>query len=105
MKLPSHVYSQLGPVPVVAVAGLLLKDDPVFGHWDPVKRQVEVDPSACDAARVATLYHEVVHLALGDAGAADAFNQDQQEVICNAVGTYLAAATLAGYLKLCEPRE
>jgi Zn-dependent peptidase ImmA (M78 family) len=100
VKLPLSIYSQLGPVPVVFVKGLLEapSEEKAFGKWDEIKRQIEIDPSACDVAQLCTLFHELSHVALTDSGQVHNFTDQQQEVICDMIGTYLAAATLAGYI-------
>ncbi len=101
--IPSSVFSQLGPVPVVPLEGMLAAgEERSFGHWDEVNRKIDYDPSACPAAQLFTLFHEMMHLALADSGAVHNFTDKQQEIICDAAGGYLAAATLAGYLKLPE---
>jgi Zn-dependent peptidase ImmA (M78 family) len=102
VRLPKAIFSQLGPVPVVATKGMLeaASEERAFGRWDEINRKVEIDPSAIDAVQLATLFHEMMHVAMTDAGAVHHFTDQQQEIICDAAGTYLAAAVLAGYLKL-----
>lgn len=107
VKIPAFVWSQLGQIPVQLkpLPATDPKDDADFGGWEPVKRTIEVNSDLCDASKVSTLFHEMTHVALWDAGAHNIITADQQEVICDAVGSYLACAVRAGYLKLCVPKE
>lgn len=99
MKLPASVYSPLGPVPVTLATGLEGTEKmSTIGQWDPLARTIKIDAETCDATKLATLYHEVCHVALWDAGVV--ISDDVLESVCDAVGTYLAAATLAGYVTL-----
>lgn len=101
VKLPAFVYSQLGPVPVVLKPGLKNKaGDLLNGEWSDDDRVVSIDPGSCSATQLATLFHESIHIALTDSGLANAFNDEQQETLCCALGTYLAAACMNGYLVL-----
>ncbi len=101
MKLPKEVFSQLGPVPVVALKGLLeaKQEERAFGLWNEIERKIQYDPTACEGAQLSTVFHEMMHVALTDSGAVHLFTDQQQEIICDVVGTYLAASLLAGYLK------
>ena len=106
MKLPSRVWSQLGDVPVKLEAGMIEcanKDEAAYGKWNAVQRFITIDPSACDATQIATLFHEMVHLALWDAGVKFA-HEDAEETICDAIGSYMAGAVIAGYMKFGNPR-
>lgn len=105
MKLPKTVYSQLGPVPVVLTEGMIKTPELLaFGVWDEVQRQIKIDPAACDPAQLSTLFHEMLHIAMTDAGLNNTFTEQQAETVCDVGGSYLAAAVLAGYLKICSPR-
>lgn len=104
MKLPSKIWSQLGPIALNQKEGLLAKDekDAEFGSWDAIKREIQIDPTSCPAALLQTLCHEMIHVALWDAGVN--VPSETEEVICDAIGTYLAGASLAGYITLKVPK-
>jgi hypothetical protein len=107
MKLPSRVWSQLGPIKI-EVRTLTATDpqgEPDFGGWMPAKREIELHADLCDRTRLATLFHEMTHVALWDAGGENIFSEQQKEFICDAVGSYLAGAALAGFLVLRVPKE
>jgi hypothetical protein len=105
MRLPVSVYSQLGPVPVSLDDGIHAdKKEPAFGLFSGRDRSIRVDSGSSPENQLATLMHEVVHLALFDAGSNNVLSATQAEVVCDAVGTYLAAAIVAGYLKVAEPK-
>lgn len=106
MKIPAQVWSQLGPIEVrlVKVPNVDGKEDlDAYGRWDGGKRDIEVG-EACVSSQMQTLFHEMIHIALWDAGAHNAFTDDAKEVICDAVGTYLAGAALHGWLALKVPK-
>jgi hypothetical protein len=42
-----------------------------------------------------TLFHEMVHVVLSDAGLHNAFTEDQQEIICDVIATARVAEMLA----------
>jgi hypothetical protein len=105
MKLPTVVYSQLGPVTVTMDDGIHAdKKDPAFGMFSGRDRSIRVDSGSSPENQLATLMHEVVHLALFDAGSNNVLTATQAEVVCDAIGTYLAAAILAGYLRVGVPK-
>jgi hypothetical protein len=107
LKLPREVWSQLGAIPVQHVAGMIdhaNKEEAAYGRCNFVRRSISVDPSACEATQFATLFHEMVHLALWDAGV-KFVSEDHEETVCDAIGSYLAGAMIAGYVKLAVPRE
>jgi hypothetical protein len=107
VKLPNKVWSQLGPISidVKALTAPAPGADPDFGGWIPAKREIELHADLCARAAIATLFHEMTHVALWDAGGENIFNEQQKEFICDAVGSYLAGAALAGFLVLRVPKE
>jgi hypothetical protein len=107
MKLPAFVWSQLGRIPVEMkpLAAPTPQDLPDFGGWDPGPRSIEVNSNHCDASQLATLFHEMTHVALWDSGAHNVMTSDQQEVICDAIGAYFACAVQNGYVKLQVPKD
>lgn len=104
MKLPATVYSQIGPVAVSLDDRIHAdKKEPAFGLFCGRTRTIKVDSGSAPEIQLATLMHEVTHLALFDAGANNVLTATQAEVVCDALGTYLAAAVLAGYLRFGRP--
>lgn len=108
MKLPSQVFTHLGPVPVSLDGEMAQKekddDFSTYGLFCKQKRTVKVDAQSAPESQLSTLLHECVHIALWDAGTANILTDVQTEAVCDALGTYLAAAVIAGYLKLHVPR-
>lgn len=107
MKLPNKVWSQLGPVGirVKTLSAPAPGSDPDFGGWMPAKREIELHDDLCERAKMATLFHEMTHIALWDAGGENIFTEQQKEFICDVVGSYFAGSMVAGYLTLRVPKE
>jgi hypothetical protein len=101
-RMPAAVFSLLGPVAVSVEEATATDAELTLGTFDRVKRRIRLDAALAPAARLATLWHECTHVALWDAGADNSLTERQAEIVCDALGTYLAAATLAGYLTLNE---
>lgn len=94
--IPSEVFSVLGPIPVEQKDLLNDPVDPCLGKFRIGERLIFLDSSLSPASAWQTLWHEVVHVALCDAGIADKLHKaGLEENVCDALGTYLAAATRA----------
>jgi Zn-dependent peptidase ImmA (M78 family) len=91
--LPQEVFSVLGPVKVVEKA---MKK--YLGRWNLKNRVIKVNPTQSPIQQWQTLFHEMVHMALADSGAVNHLEHDMAESVCDAVGTYLAAALMDGCL-------
>lgn len=100
MTLPAAVYSHLGPVPVSLAEKIKGADWGMFWYGT---RRIDVLRDQCEAARLATLGHEVAHVMLYDAGAAHDLTPHQLERACDVFGAWLAAAIRAGYVTLQVP--
>jgi hypothetical protein len=74
-----------------------------FGLWLPGPREIQLDATAGNATQLQTLAHEMGHVALWDAGTTDILTSQQEEAVCNAMGSYLAAAIREGWIKLTTP--
>jgi hypothetical protein len=98
MKLPKHIWSALGPVPVVVTAALA-DDREALGLWDWRRRTVLLEPDADPVSKLQTFTHECVHVALTDAGAHNLLSTEMNELVADAVGSWLAAALLSGWLR------
>lgn len=96
-KLPSQLWSPLGPVRVQLVDRIkpLAKDAPDdvndFGQYDPNTRTISICKSLHPWAQWQTLHHEWVHMVFFDAGYHNAFEPNQIEGICDLIGTARAA--------------
>jgi hypothetical protein len=104
-EIPNEFFSVLGPIPVEQKSDLLEKDE-CYGAFGPSQRKILLDTSDGSTREHIwqSLWHEVTHLGIWDAGAHEGLTHDQEERICNAMGTYLAAMMAAGYLKVTTPR-
>jgi hypothetical protein len=107
MKLPARVWSQLGVLPVRAEPIALRAGQEVadFGEFMHMKREILINSDGGDATKLSTLFHEMAHVAIWDAGGANVLSDAQTEWVCDAIGSYLAGAVFAGYLKFSAPKE
>ena len=104
MRIPSEIYSHLGPVPVVPVENLA-KNENAHGVSKMLQRTIQIEPEQAPEAAWQTFFHEMAHFILWDAGLNNVLTDKQVEAICDATGTYLAAAQKAGYVKAGIPRK
>lgn len=95
--IPSQAFSHLGPVSVSSS-----KLEGLLGHFQPPSRTIELLEGQHTAQQWQTYWHECVHLALFDAGVK--LPEKAEESVCDALGTYLAAAVRAGFIKV-QPNE
>lgn len=94
--LPAWVSSQLGPIPVEMVDKKRKKNkDTTLGRYHMPDRRIEIDTKSAPIVQWQTLFHEWAHMVLCDAGLHNAFTPEQQEVICDAIGTARAVELLA----------
>ncbi len=93
-SLPDSIFTHLGPMPVLVVERI--NDDERRGECDVKERVVRLAAGYDPAAQWQTLGHELTHAVLWDAGAQHSLTERQTEIVCDAVGTWLAAAVLAG---------
>jgi hypothetical protein len=102
-RLPKALWSTQGAIPVTVVKGLM-KDKRAFGLFNLVERYVHIDKGCGDDTQLATLCHELVEVALWDSGLHNVIKPKLKEAVCDALGTYLASAANAGYIKLTVPK-
>lgn len=93
--IPSQVFSTLGPMPVQTA-----ELDGEMGRTNFLLRNVKLAPGMNPVSAWQTYWHEATHVALWDAGVHNALGSKVVENICDALGTYLAAAVCAGFLKV-----
>lgn len=95
--LPSAIWSPLGWVPVQIVKHIkpmsedAPKDIDDFGAFDPKRRVIEVLEDLDSWQRWQAFRHEWTHMVLYDAGLHNLYNDERQEILCDAIGTALAA--------------
>lgn len=105
--LPTQVFSVLGPVPVIHQKDLK-GDDPetaAQGSWSGQTREIHMDIDTYHPLRRwKTACHEMVHMMLEDGSVNEHFDSDDQEMICDAVGLWMAAAVARGFLKFDDTK-
>lgn len=89
-KLPKALWSPLGPVPIRLVRRIDRKGR-AFGRFNGKTRRIEILRRLPPWVQWQTLRHEWLHMVLFDAGLHNAFSGEQMEVLCDALGTALAA--------------
>ena len=90
--LPKLVQGAGGPIEVAVVAKVAVEageDDHVLGCFRPTIRRIEVLKELRGDQRWLVFYHELVHAALWDSGAANAMNEQVQEIVCDSVAVGL----------------
>jgi Zn-dependent peptidase ImmA (M78 family) len=102
-RLPTSVYSSQGPIPIQTIQHLV-ETEGAYGRWRMRERIIEIDAQSAPATQIHTLFHEMVHVALWDSGAHAVVTPEQEEILCDAIGQYFAAAVQAGFLKTVVPK-
>ena len=87
-----------GPVPVLYKKGL--DNGEALGLCYHTHRRIEVEVDASEDTVRATLWHEVMEMALWDSGLHYLLTGDLKEAVCDVVGNYMAAAQKAGYITM-----
>jgi hypothetical protein len=99
LRIPAEVYSALGPVVVVQKPKVCRGR--ALGVWKPIRRKIELQEDVAPETKLATLFHEMTHVALWDSGvSAGGITREQEESVCDAISAYLTGAVLAGKLTL-----
>jgi hypothetical protein len=102
--LPQRVFSVLGAWDVeettsIDPTGTQLKaDETAAGLADFATRKIQIDSEYNAIGKWRLLGHEAAHVWLNDSGADESLTSEQEEHVCNAFGTWFAAAVKAGYL-------
>jgi hypothetical protein len=98
-KLPRTAFSLLGPVKVSLFSKKKADKLGACGLYDYCARIIKIRPGMNRTSEWVTLWHESVHIALMDAGVhGNTLTKEQEEAVCDAVGTYLTAMMQAGRL-------
>jgi hypothetical protein len=94
-SVPSQMFSALGDLPVDHKP---LED--CLGQILFNTREVELAVGLHPATEWATYCHEMTHLVLHDSGLSNRLDERTEEAICDAFGSYLAAAVRAGRITI-----
>lgn len=104
LRLPSSVWSALGPVAVVKKKGLVRKEE-ALGKFDGRKRCITLAQENIPPVDATTFFHELTHVALWDSGVQNALTYEQTEAVCDAVGALFGGMMLAKCLTIKAPKE
>ena len=96
--LPSGVYTHLGVMPICVVDRI--HDDERRGECDIRERVIRIASGYDHAAQWQALGHELTHAILWDGGAHHSLTDRQTEIVCDAFGTWFAAAVASGAVSL-----
>ena len=96
--LPASVFTHLGPMPIVRVD--VVDELNNRGECDLSHRQIKVLTALAPIVAWQTLGHETAHAIIGDAGLDTVLTNKQTELLCDAFGTWIAAAVASGAVVL-----
>lgn len=101
--LPTKLFTLLGPWRVREVKdidppGKADTETTAVGKCDYVKREVLIDMDFQMINRWQIFGHEAAHVWLSDGSLDTALSETQHEMVCDAFGTWFAAAISAGYI-------
>ena len=102
--IPMAIFSVLGAIPVSPEKKLVTKKN-ALGITRFMPREIGLATKMCNGTTWQTFFHEMTHVALWDAGVHDTLKPKERENVCNAMGTYLAAAMKAGYITVHVPTD
>ena len=94
--IPTEVFSHLGPVPVIFADTVDAEDSMGEAHF--ANRKITVQLGHHDKTTAQIFGHELLHFILAD-GNADVMSEKKLEKVCDAFGTWLAAAMAAGAIR------
>lgn len=95
--IPPTAFSHLGPLPVCLLDGMADREG-ALGKWQEGERRILLDPKTQQVAQWATFWHEIGHVVMWDGAVSQQLSIKQQEAVCDALGTYMAAAMQAGFI-------
>lgn len=99
-EIPHSVFTLLGPVPVELVATVDRNDSMGQAHFGD--RTIKVQSGFHEIVVWQTFGHELMHFILSDANA-DSLSHRKLEAVCDAFGTWVAAAVAAGAITFLTP--
>lgn len=103
MNLPKAVHTPLGPLPIDELP--VEHRGEYLGRFLPTERVIEMHPDLVPATMWQTFWHEVVHVGISDAGVQHHLSKEHIEAVCDALGSFFGAMTLAGCLTIKAPRS
>lgn len=88
-RIPDRIEAPGGAVTVTFKPAGKVRDahHEAWGTWEAHTRSVEIDKSAPPAHQWRTLFHELTHVALDDAGLSNGMPDELVEAVCDAVAT------------------
>lgn len=85
--IPRSVLGAGGPIEIVVKKIVQLKGEDCWGTWDDGTRIICIDAAAKREHQWRTLYHELIHAALSDAGIYKLLTEDMNEALAEALST------------------
>jgi hypothetical protein len=73
-----------------------VEGEPCWGSWEPESRLIRIEKGAPRQHQWKTLYHELVHAALHDAGLDELLTDAGHEAVCQALSSARVAERLTG---------
>lgn len=88
-RIPAQFEAPGGLVMIVRKPSGAVKSgvNECWGTWEPHTRTIELDSSAPLAHQWRTLFHELTHVGLDDAGLSNGMNDELVEAVCDAMAT------------------
>lgn len=93
MTIPKTIQGLAGPIRIRMVDDLHTEDD-TWGCAVFERREIIVKQGMDPTQLVLVLFHELFHFAAYDSGFAQTLNREQEETLCNLVGTMVARSGL-----------
>lgn len=84
-KLPETVQAPGGAVLVILDELVKIDDREAWGTFEQETRIIRIDRKANSRHRWCTFFHEMVHVALLDAGLDELLTSEAQEALCNGI--------------------
>jgi Zn-dependent peptidase ImmA (M78 family) len=103
-RLPKEIHTSIGSIPVTE-CDKLTEEKGAFGLFDFQSRVIKIDSGASPELKMQTLFHELTHAALWDSGCTNNLTEKQEESVCDALGTFLAAMVQHGSLRFVTTRK
>lgn len=87
--LPKTIHAPGGRVRVVLRKAAAFKSElpDAWGTWEAHTRTIKIDANAPVPHQWWTLFHELTHVALDDAGVSQTLSEEQQQMLCDAMAT------------------
>ena len=92
--LPLTVFTHLGAIPVVREP--ILEEEKRRGDCVLAQRRIRIVPEIAPEVAWQTLGHELTHAILWDGAVEHTLTERQHEIVCDIIGTWLAAAVASG---------